>query len=66
MDLKKHQFIIKAKRDSVCNETQNQIKEGDTILYLRGVKGISKATVYCKDSNYFKESENSILTGDCT
>lgn len=63
MDLSYHQYIIKANRESTCNETGKPIKIGEQIMYLKGAKGISKATVYCKESKFYKENEKSIRTG---
>ena len=63
MDLKYHQYIIKANRESFCDETGNKINVGDQIMYLKGVRGLSKATVYCMESKFYKENENSIRTG---
>jgi len=63
MDLRYYHWIIKAKREGICVETGNPIKEGDQVMYIKGVKGVSKASIFCQESNFYKENEKSIRTG---
>lgn len=64
MDLKVTHWIIKSKRDGTCHETGVDIKVGETVLYLPGIKGIVNARIFCEDSKAFKEAEaNPARTG---
>jgi len=47
------QWVMKAKFESVCNETGNHINEGETILYIPESKHC-KSQVFCKESTTFK------------
>ena len=58
MDLKVKVWVIKAKINGICAETGKDIKAGDTVLYLPGVKGLSRATVFCNESWEYKEWVN--------
>lgn len=62
MDLRYYRWIIIANRDGICSETGKSFKEGEKILYEKGIKGVCRARTYCESSQYYKESFNDIRT----
>ena len=50
------QWIISAKVEGFCKETNKRINIGDEILYISGVKNLSAASVYHKDSYAYKNA----------
>lgn len=67
MDLRKHQWIMKAKREGICSETKKPISVGDTILFIpaakRSMKQGVKPHAFCESSKMFSEAKKDVNTG---
>lgn len=64
LDLSYHYWHMYANKDGTCSDTGNKIRKGDKILYLPGVKGVSKSSTFCENSDTYKKNVNSIRTAN--